>query len=143
MYIIFPCWGSRLWVLPIVIWAVPLGAEAVPRLGQGWMRRQQQLGVMGFGVDTWNRKQTGLRWGRGPISSSSPSSKKGQPQQVPHPDWISALKHPSLPPSLLPHIETTKQSGLSEQKTKFAPGQLHFSSESASTMLSPRQHRFQ
>lgn len=46
--------------------------------------------------------------------------------------------HPSIP-----ELEMTKQSGLSEQKTKFAPGQLHFSPESSSATLSPRQHHFQ
>lgn len=98
--------GGGSGVLAIVIQGMSLGTKALPRLGQSWTRRQQQLGMTRFEVDAFHRKQTGLRWGRGSHPASlgegkSPSphpGRKGQPQQVPHADWISASEHPSLPP---------------------------------------------
>lgn len=131
-------WGC--W--PIVTQGMALGTKGSAQVGVKLHQEAATVGGDGFRVGTLSRKHTGLRWGKGFSISSSSSSPSSKPQQVPHPDWISASEHPFLPPSL-PRLEMTKQSGLSEQKTKFAPGQLHSSPEPASATLSPRQRHFQ
>lgn len=89
-----PLLGAGSGVLAIVIWGMGQSFSQVGAELDG----QQQLGMMGLGWAHRAGNQLGSGGEGAPICTSPPSSRKGQPQQVPHPGWISALQHPSLPP---------------------------------------------
>lgn len=119
------CQGGGTGVLYIVIWRMSICTKVFPRLGCR-TTRQQQLEMMGFKADTFNRKHAGVRWETGSHPSSGGDCKsppphppqprrKGQPQQVSHTDWISAFQK-TIP--LLSNYKLYLQNGAAFQTRK-------------------------